>query len=244
MKSFHNAKTILTFVSCLIAAFLLAGCASTKVSNQQPVAYGKLPRPGQIWVYDFVATASDMPSDSVLANEDDVDTTSQTPEQIAAGRKLGAEIGAELVNDIQALGMPAMHAWPSTKPAVNDLVIRGYLLSVKDGSAAKRIVIGFGAGGSELRTMVEGFQMTPEGLRKLGSGTVDASGNKTPGAALGLATFLATKNPAGLIISSGMKVYGQASGKDTIEGRAKASAKEIAAVLKTRFQEQGWIAAD
>jgi hypothetical protein len=38
-----------------------------------------------------------------------------------------------------------------------------------------------------------------------------------------------------------MKVYGQESGRDTIEGRAKATAKEIADVLKTRFQEEGWI---
>ena len=40
-----------------------------------------------------------------------------------------------------------------------------------------------------------------------------------------------------------MKVYGEASGSDTIEGRAKATAKEIADVLKQRFQQQGWIAA-
>jgi hypothetical protein len=55
------------------------------------------------------------------------------------------------------------------------------------------------------------------------------------------ATMLASANPAGLIISSGMKVYGEESGSSTVEGRAKATAKEIAGVLKQRFQEQGWI---
>jgi hypothetical protein len=62
-----------------------------------------------------------------------------------------------------------------------------------------------------------------------------------PGAALGVATFLASANPAGLNISSGMKVYGEESGGSTHEGRAKATAKEIAAVLKPRFQQKGWI---
>jgi len=38
-----------------------------------------------------------------------------------------------------------------------------------------------------------------------------------------------------------MKVYGEASGSATIEGRAKATAKEIADALKQRFQEAGWI---
>ncbi len=139
------------------------------------------------------------------------------------------------------MGMPAELASPGIQPQLNDIVIRGYLLSIKEGSVAKRVAIGFGSGASELRTMVEGFQMTAQGLRKIGTGTVDAGGNKTPGAALGLATFLATANPAGLIISSGAKVYGEASGNSTVEGRAKGTAKEIADVLKQRFQQQGWI---
>jgi hypothetical protein len=36
-------------------------------------------------------------------------------------------------------------------------------------------------------------------------------------------------------------VYGEESGKNTIEGRAKQIAQEIGDVLKKRFQEQGWI---
>ena len=137
--------------------------------------------------------------------------------------------------------MPAERAPIGMRPQINDLVIRGYLLSVDEGSAAKRVAIGFGSGGSELKTAVEGYQMTAQGLRKLGSGTLDSGGSKTPGAALGAATFIATANPAGLIVSSGMKVYGEVSGSSKVEGRAKDTAKEIAEVLKQRFQEQGWI---
>jgi hypothetical protein len=58
---------------------------------------------------------------------------------------------------------------------------------------------------------------------------------------LGVAALIATHNPAGLIVSTGMSIYGEKTGKDTVEGRAKQSAKEIADVLKKRFQEQGWI---
>jgi len=36
-------------------------------------------------------------------------------------------------------------------------------------------------------------------------------------------------------------VYGEESGSSKVEGRAKQTAKEIADVLKKRFQEQGWI---
>jgi len=98
-----------------------------------------------------------------------------------------------------------------------------------------------GSGASELSATVEGFQMTAEGLRKLGSGTTDSGSGKTPGAAVGLATLLATHNPAGLIISTAIKVHGERSGSSTVEGRAKQTAKEIGDVLKKRFEQQGWI---
>jgi hypothetical protein len=45
----------------------------------------------------------------------------------------------------------------------------------------------------------------------------------------------------GLAVSGGMKVYDEASGKSTIQGRAQATAKEIAQQIQPRFQQQGWI---
>ena len=111
-------------------------------------------------------------------------------------------------------------------------MIQGYLISIHKGNANKRVGIGFGEGVSELKTAVEGFQMTTNGLRKIGSGDLNADGSKIPGAAAGLAGFLATKNPAGLIISGGMHVYGEESGSSKVEGRAKQTAKEIADALK------------
>jgi hypothetical protein len=225
---------------CLFALLFVAGCASTKVSDRQQLVTGQLPRPGNILVYDFVATPADVPADSALAGQKSEHSTPQTAEQIETGRKVGAQIATKLVELIRGMGMPAVHA-SAAQPQLNDLVFRGYLLSVDEGSAAKRVGIGFGSGGSELKVAVEGFQMTPQGLRKLGSGDTDAGGSKTPGAAVGLVTLLATHNPAGLIVSTGMKVYGEASGKSKIEGRADQTAKEIADILKKRFQEQGWI---
>ncbi len=230
-------------VSCLIALLVTAECAVADITNREILVNGPLPQPGQIWVYDFAATPADLPADSPLAGQPDMDTTPQTPDQIAEGRKLGAEIAAELVQGIHDMGMPAQEvpAGSQAQPQVNDLVIRGYLISVIEGSAKKRFGIGFGAGASELTTAVEGFQMTTNGLRKLGSGTVDAKGSKAPGASLGVAGLLVTHNPAGLIISSGWKLHGEESGKSTVEGRAKQTAQEIADALKQRFQAQGWI---
>jgi len=225
----------------LLSLLVVAGCASTKVTSRDEAAVGKLPRPNTIWVYDFAATPADVPDESALAGQHSEHSTPQTAEDIKTGRQLGTEIEAELVKLIRGMGMPAAHAKTGTKPQINDLVIRGYLVSFNKGSEAKRIFIGFGSGASDLKVAVEGFQMTAQGLRKLGSGTTDAEGGKAPGADLGALGLIATHNPAGLIVSTGLKIYGEESGKSTVKGRAEQTAKEIADVLKKRFQEQGWI---
>jgi len=239
LESILIRKRLVTTFCCLLFMAVAAGCASTKVANREELVTGRIARPNMIWVHNFAATAAEVPANSGLATQ--TTDASQTPEEIATGRQLGAAIASELVQQIQAMGMPATVAGAGAMPQVNDIVIRGYLVSVQEGNAAERVAIGFGAGASSLKTAVEGFQITAEGQRKLGSGTVDAGGGKSPGAALGVVGLIATANPAGLIISSGMKVYGEASGSSTVEGRAKATAKEIADVLKKRFQEQGWI---
>jgi len=225
----------------LLSLLVVAGCASTKVTSRDEAAVGKLPRPNTIWVYDFAATPADVPDESALAGQHSEHSTPQTAEDIKTGRQLGTEIEAELVKLIRSMGMPAAHAKTETKPQISDLVIRGYLVSFNKGSEAKRIFIGFGSGASDLKVAVEGFQMTAQGLRKLGSGTTDAEGGKAPGADLGALALIATHNPAGLIVSTGLKIYGEESGKSTVKGRAEQTAKEIADVLKKRFQEQGWI---
>jgi hypothetical protein len=226
---------------CLMTLLMIGGCATTKVTEHEQDVTGKLPRPAHIWVYDFAATPGDLPIKDLLDKKYFASTAPQTAEHIAEGRKLGTEIETELVYELREMGMSADHAVAGTAPQLNDLVIQGYILSYDEGDAKKRIGIGLGSGASHLKAAVEGLQMTDNGLRAIGSESMNASGNKTPGMAVGLATMLATHNPAGLIVSTGMKVYDKETGKDTVDGRAKQTAKEIADQLKKKFQEHGWI---
>ncbi len=230
-----------TIVSCLFAVFLITGCASTEITGREKIMTERLPRPNYIWVYDFVATPADVPADSAVASQFDQDAPPQTPEEITTGRELGAGMAAQLAQQIREMGLPSGVATAGMMPQVNDIIIKGYLASIEEGSAAKRVTIGFGSGKSKLETLVEGFQMTPQGLRKLGSGRVASGGNKTPGGAMGAVTWIATANPAGFIVSSGAKVYGEASGSSKIQGRAKQTVEEIAKQIKQRCEQEGWI---
>src|SRR5436190_23429184 len=108
---------------------LATGCASTKVYENQRAETGKLPRPNQIWVYDFAATPTDVPADSNLAQTYTIVVSPQTAEQIRLGRELGGKIADRLVEDIRDMGMPVTRAFTSatTTTHPNDIVIRGYL---------------------------------------------------------------------------------------------------------------------
>jgi hypothetical protein len=227
-------------VSCLFALVGVAACASTQVEDRQILVTEKIPRPDHIWVYDFATTPDQIPPQSGFAGQLS-SAPSQTAEQIETGLQVGADLAARLAAAIRGMGLPAEQANAGTTPQINDLEIRGYLLSVNKGSAVERVAIGFGAGASELRVAVEGFQVTDRGLRKLGGGDVSSGGSKDPGEVVPAAVALASANPVGLIVSSGVKVYGEASGSSTIEGREEAVVKEIAEKIRPRFEQQGWI---
>ena len=228
-------------VTCMFAMIVLAGCASTKVSNVQSYEGERIARPDRIIVYDFAATPADVPAWSATAGQYSDHITSQTPAEISVGRKLGAQVAKELVSEIRNMGLPAVQAAGQPEPRVGDIVIMGYFESVDSGSLTKRIVLGFGSGSAHLNTAVEAYLMTDKGLRRLGSGDVDAAGGKAPGVAVPLVMVAATGNPIGLIVSSAAKAEGELSGRTTIEGAAKRTAKKIADQLQIAFKKQGWI---
>jgi Domain of unknown function (DUF4410) len=234
-------KSCSRIVRYLFALVVVVGCASTNVTKQTPMVKEAIARPNRIWVYDFVAAPADLPADSSIRGEVGAPRTPPTAQQIETGRQFGALIAKDLVADIQAMGLSAVQGEAGSSPQVGDGVIRGYLVSVEGGGAVKRFVVGFGSGTSEMDTVVEGYLMTPQGLRKLGSGTLSSSGSKTPGMVVPAAVAIATGNPIGLIVVGGLKIYGEASGRNKLEGRAKATADEIAKQLRIRFQDRGWI---
>lgn len=226
-------------VAAAIALLLISGCAKTTVTQRQGYDGPRLARPGRVIVYDFAASASDLPagySHAVAAPN-----VQPTSDDASLGQQLGAQVAKDLVSEIQAMGLPGVQAAGQPPPQLNDITIVGYFVSIDPGNLAKRFAIGFGSGAPELQTVVEVYVMSPQGLRRLGSAELNSAGSKAPGAALPLAVAVASGNPIGLIVSSAVKVEGQVSGRTTIEGSAKRTAKEIAEQLKVGAQRQGWI---
>ena len=225
---------------------VIAGCTSTKVANRRSeMTEGeKLARPDRILIEDFGATPADVAADSAIAGRVSEHDTPQTEEEIAVGRRLGAEIANKLSEEVRAMGLPGQLARESAPPNPGDLVIKGYFGSIDEGSATKRILIGFGSGSAELHTFVEGYLATESGLRRLGSGEVSSGSGgrgKTPGVLVPLAVTIATANPIGLAVGGAVKLGQELTGSSKIDASAERTAELIAKELKVRFQEQGWI---
>lgn len=218
---------------------VLCGCASSEVTNYQPYQ-GKIPRPDRIIVYDVATTPAELPPEVAVAGQGAA-SPQLTAEQRSAGRELGAEIAKDLVSELQGMGLPAVRAGGQASPRQGDGLVVGYFTTIDKGSAAKRVGLGFGAGGAELQTVVKGYLVTATGLQLLGSGAVEAGSGKTPGGAVPLVVAVATGNPVGLLVSGAAKVYGEASGSETIEGAARRTAEEIAEKIRASAEKQGWI---
>jgi hypothetical protein len=224
----------------LFVLVALAGCASTEITERQRYEGAKLARPERIVVYDFTADPADVPPESAFAAQM-ASARTPPPQQVALGHQLGAEVAKELVADLRDMGLPAVAAAGQPAPRPNDIVLRGYFVSVDQGSATQRVLVGFGAGAAELKTAVEAYQMTAAGLRPLARGEIKSGGGELPGMVVPLAVVAATANPIGLIVGGAMKGTGEVTGSETIEGVAKRTADEISAQLKTAAEEQGWI---
>jgi Domain of unknown function (DUF4410) len=233
-------KPLSRALSWSLALVVMTGCASTEVTERQRYEGEKLARPDRIIVHDFTGNPADVPPESPFAAQF-AGIVPPTPEQREVGRKLGAQIAQKLVADLEGMGLPAVAAAGQPPPQVDDIVLRGYFVSIDEGSAGRRVLVGFGSGAAEMRAAVEGYQMTAQGLRLLGSGEVASEGGGMPGVAVPLAVLAATANPIGLAVGGTAKLYGEGSGSDTIEGAAERTADEIAAQLRTAAEEQGWI---
>ena len=113
-------------VPCLLALVVLAGCQSTKITEHEIYVMDNIPRPDRILVYDFAATPAEVPAGSALAGEYSKSGTPQTPEEVAIGRELGAQIATDLVERIRGMGLSAERVSQETRLRVNDILIRGY----------------------------------------------------------------------------------------------------------------------
>lgn len=223
----------------MLALALALGCASSSVTpGRRYVGDEPLPRPGVVLIYDFAVDPTDVVVDAF--GPEFATGQGEGGERAEFGRAVARSLSEQLVAKLRKRGIRAERAFDQSVPPVNALILKGQFLSVDEGDRAKRMVIGFGAGGSELLARVQVYQATQTGLRRIAEAEAAAKSAKTPGLAHSVGVGAAAGAAAtSAVISGGMNVKTEVRG--SLEADAGRMAEEIAGRAEAFYRRQGWL---
>jgi hypothetical protein len=242
MMSNENTRRSMTPIVGILVLGLTAigmGCASAGV---KPVAgtadESMLPRPGVVLVYDFAVGANDVVIDTLGAEFQNEGRTLTEEEQTAYAT--ANQLSVAIVDALGKSGINARRARDEDVPPLHAILLKGQFITIDKGSRFKRMVIGFGAGSSELRTRIQVYQATQRGLRRIVAAEADATGSKMPGMAVPIAGGAAMGSVAtSAAISGGMNIIDETRG--AMNPDAKRLAEKIAERAKSFYVRQGWL---
>jgi hypothetical protein len=224
------------------AIALLTGCASTNVSRDSQYQ-GFVPQPGRILVYDFAVSPDEVELDSGISADiqELVNKEPRTKQERAIGRQVADALATHLVREIGALGIPASRASGTAAITNGALIIKGQFISVDEGNPAERVVIGFGLGRTDVRTLVQAYDLNAGKKILLEKFGVNARSGDKPGMAEtvgvgAIAGHLATA----AVVSTGLAV-GSEEFTANVDADADRTAKSIAKQLKDVYIDQGWL---
>ncbi len=222
-----------------LAALALLACASAGVSNtRRYVSDDEVERPGVILVYDFRVSAGDVTVDK--AGPSITSGPGSPAERSELGVAVSQGLAQALVEELGKRGIAAQRADGRTSPPLHALLLKGRFLTVNEGDQSKRMVVGFGAGASELRVDVQVYQETEFGARRISEGEAKASGSKMPGMAVPVGAGAAAGRAAtSAAISGAMSVTREIRGGMSAD--TKRLAEKIADRAEAFYERQGWL---
>jgi hypothetical protein len=236
----------------LLGMVAMAGCAKTVVDSQYESARWNLPRPSEIYVYDFAVTREHVHENAGFLqgtiNAVEGQTTYEHEREII--EEVRTVAGDELVEGIQNLGLPARRVPGNTILPKGAMGITGQFLDVDEGNKGARLVIGFGKGQSrvDIRVQLYGYGVDQSGSEpettptKLLEFDTHADSGSMPGAIVtgpagaaaagGLTVGVAAAN----IGVGAIKSYRSAMGQMTSR-----SVEQAVDFLSEYFGRHGWI---
>jgi hypothetical protein len=223
---------------------LLAACTSTQ--SEVETGDAMLPRPEVVIVDRFATSPAEVTLDEGLSTEIEQalkaeSGTSRTQQEVQAGRQVADAIADKLVVEIQDMGLRAERGSALPAGTQNAALVKGQLVSIDEGNRTERVIIGLGAGRSDVRVDAQVYEVTPTGRQLIDTIEVDAKSGLAPGMAEtmgvgGLTGHLLVST----VVGGGLHVADEAIGANVVADADRA-AKGIAKQLAALFTQQGWI---
>jgi hypothetical protein len=224
---------------------VLAGCAPTQVTVLQQTA-SQVPKPDQIRLYNFAVSPDEVSLDRGISAsiQDYINKTPRSAQEKEVGHQVATALAKELQQRILALGFNVVYvAYPAGPPTGwgNVVEITGQFLSIDEGNRTERVVIGFGAGRTDVKALVQVYDARGGGRTLISEFDTDAKSGYKPGMAETVGAGAAAGHlGASALVSSGLAV-GSEEFTATVEADAKRTAEGIVKKLKAFFAVQGWL---
>jgi len=230
----RNVRDIFLFGLALV---ILCGCATATV-DQTKKTTGPLPRPDMVIINDFAVTSSEVKLDQGLMAKAmrDSDSRSISEEENKVGHIVTDKLSQFLVEELRNVGVQATRAGSQIKPSGTTLMLTGHFITIDKGSQTKRVWIGFGMGGSELRTRMQ----ISQGGELIAEAETATKSSLKPGilTSLGVGAAASTVVP---IVIGGVTTGVSEAFLGTVEADAKRTAKAVAKKVEKAYQDRGWL---
>lgn len=226
----------------LIGSLLLPACTSVTV-DPQAGAGEQLSRPDRVLVYNFAVTPQEVQLDAVgSAITTTFDGTADSQQEQQVGHAVADALAKHLVQRINGMGLMAQRASSPVAPTGTDLLILGQLVSIDEGSAAERMVIGLGAGRSQVEAHVQVYESSAGRTIPIETMQGTAKSSLMPGAAETMGVGALTGH---LLVSAAITAGSQVANQTlsaNVDSEAGNLADKVADQLQGLFVQQGWIA--
>lgn len=236
------ARSGRAIAGAVLALALLAGCTSVRVDSEQG-AFEQLPPPDRVLVYDFATSPDDVTLDRIgAAVTQTFKGTPRTAQEQQLGRAVADALAKRLVSDIQGMGLPAERAYAAPPAQGRSVLVVGQIVSIDQGSEAERVLIGLGAGSSDVQARVQVYERINGQTIPLETLSGSSDSGYAPGAAetMGVGALTGHLLVSGVITASS-QVANQTLGAN-VEAEAGRLADKVAGKLQPLFVAQGWIA--
>jgi len=232
-------------VSGIAAVGALAALAACTSGQSEIQTTERLARPQMVLVDSFAVSPDEVRLDAGLSAEVEQAAkerrgTSRAEQEKEISRQVADAIADRLVLEIEDIGLEAQRGNALPPSVQNALLITGQVVSIDEGNRTERVIIGLGAGRSDVRVHAQLYELTPAGRQLIDRVEVDGRSGLTPGMAetMGagaLAGHLLVATAAG----AGLHVMSETMGADVVADADRA-AKGVAKQLAALYAEEGW----
>ena len=250
-KTISFSSFFFVLVGCLVF-FVVQGCASVDTQTYPQGRRGAiLAKPDKLFVYDFAVSPGEVTLDDGIGEDvaKVVKGTEGTPKaqmELELGRKVAVALSENLVIELGKYGILAERTSAPPPSQGQVLIVKGQFLSIDEGNATQRMVIGFGLGRSVVRAHGQVYEVSPKGNKFLSDFFSEVKSSRKPGMGpmVGVGAVAGTAATAAAV-SGGLGVTAEMADALPFSASLVANVKKMAKDLAERaarfYVKQAWL---